>query len=49
MQHSRRDFIGLAIASVPAAAAFGAAVGQGNAVVNGVRLGVLTYSFRWHG
>jgi sugar phosphate isomerase/epimerase len=46
MQHSRRDFIGLALASLPAAAAFGAAVGQRNTVVNGVRLGVQTYSFR---
>jgi sugar phosphate isomerase/epimerase len=45
MQYSRRAFVGLAVASLPAAALAGA-VGRTNSVVEGVRLGVQTYSFR---
>jgi sugar phosphate isomerase/epimerase len=51
MHYSRRCFIGLAAAGLPAiaslrAAAAFAASGRSNSVIDGVRLGVQTYSFR---
>jgi sugar phosphate isomerase/epimerase len=45
MQYSRRTFVGLAMASLPAAA-LAATGGRANARIDGVRLGVQTYSFR---
>jgi sugar phosphate isomerase/epimerase len=46
MQYSRRRFVQLAAASLPAAAAFGGGVNSGGSSPGGVRLGVQTYSFR---
>jgi sugar phosphate isomerase/epimerase len=45
MQYSRRAFVGFALASLPAAA-FAAPDRTANAKIDGVRLGVQTYSFR---
>ena len=41
--HSRRDFVRMALAGMPLSRALGATI---NSIVNGVRLGAITYSFR---
>jgi sugar phosphate isomerase/epimerase len=41
--YSRRDFVKMTVASIPLSTALGATI---NSVVNGVRLGAITYSFR---
>jgi hypothetical protein len=46
MRYSRRTFLELAAASLPAVSAFGSGVTKSGASYDGVRLGVQTYSFR---